>query len=171
MPRAIWIGEISFGLINIPAKLYSGVSQRAVPFNQLDPSNMARVRDQRADAETGEPVEPADLVRGYEVSKGQYVVVSDDEMAVLQPRPPAPPPHSRALRRPRMTSTKPNRPAGLSLPRKVPGDPRRVRSPGAPNRPARSRVLRTRVLPSGVLKANGTSGKPVKKKATARESA
>lgn len=86
MPRAIWSGAISFGLINIPVKLYSGVSQRAVRFNQLDPSNMARVRNQRVNAETGDPVDTSELVRGFEVSKGQYVVVSDDELAALQPR-------------------------------------------------------------------------------------
>ncbi|MGI9577597.1 MAG: Ku protein, partial [Microthrixaceae bacterium] len=83
---AIWSGAISFGLINIPVKLYSGVSQRAVRFNQLDPSNMARVRNLRVNAETGEPVDTSELVKGYEVSKGQYVVVTDDELAALQPR-------------------------------------------------------------------------------------
>jgi DNA end-binding protein Ku len=86
MPRALWSGAISFGLINIPVKLYSAVTHRTVRFNQIDPSNMARVRNQRVNAETGEPVDPAELVRGYEVAKGQYVVVTDDELASLQPR-------------------------------------------------------------------------------------
>lgn len=86
MPRAIWSGAISFGLINIPVKLYSGVSQRTVRFNQLDPTNMARIRNQKVNAETGEPVDTSELVRGFEVSKGNYVVVTDDELAALQPR-------------------------------------------------------------------------------------
>ena len=86
MARAIWGGAISFGLINIPVKLYSAVSTRAVRFNQLDPSNNARVRNKRVNAETGEEVDPAELVRGFEVSKGNYVIVTDDELASVQPR-------------------------------------------------------------------------------------
>ncbi|MCP4435942.1 MAG: Ku protein [Actinomycetia bacterium] len=86
MARAIWSGAISFGLINIPVKLYSAVSQRSVRFNQIDPSNNARIRNQKVNAETGEVVDAAELVRGFEVSKGNYVIVSDDELAALQPR-------------------------------------------------------------------------------------
>ncbi len=86
MARAIWSGAISFGLINIPVKLYSAVTQRSVRFNQIDPSNNARIRNLKVNAETGDPVDTADLVRGYEVAKGNYVIVSDDELASLQPR-------------------------------------------------------------------------------------
>jgi DNA end-binding protein Ku len=86
MPRALWSGAISFGLINIPVKLYSAVSQRTVRFNQIDPSNNARIRNLKVNAETGEPVDTSTLVRGFEVSKGQYVIVTDDELAAIQPR-------------------------------------------------------------------------------------
>ncbi|MFV0317010.1 MAG: Ku protein [Microthrixaceae bacterium] len=86
MPRAVWSGAISFGLINIPVKLYSAITKRSVSFNQIDPSNNARIRNQRVNAETGEPVDASQLVKGYEVSKGNYVVVTDDELASLQPR-------------------------------------------------------------------------------------
>ena len=86
MARAIWSGAISFGLINIPVKLFSAVTTKTVRFNQLDPSNNARVRNRRVNAETGEEVDPDTLVRGFEVNKGNYVVVSDDELASLQPK-------------------------------------------------------------------------------------
>jgi DNA end-binding protein Ku len=86
MPRATWSGAISFGLINIPVKLYSAITHKSVRFNQLDPSNNARVRNRRVNAETGEEVSTDDLVRGFEVSKGNYVQISDDELASLQPK-------------------------------------------------------------------------------------
>jgi DNA end-binding protein Ku len=80
MARAVWSGAISFGLINIPVKLYSAISPKAVRFNQIDPSNNARIRTRKVNAETGEEVDSADLVKGYEVT------ITDDELAALQPR-------------------------------------------------------------------------------------
>ena len=86
MPRAIWSGSISFGLINIPVKLFSAVTERTVRFNQIDTRNMSRVRTRKVNAEDGSDV-PADVIaRGYEVSKGRYVIVTEDELASLQPR-------------------------------------------------------------------------------------
>jgi len=86
MPRALWNGAISFGLINIPVKLYSAISPRSVRFNQIDTTNNARIRNRKVNAETGDEVDPDDIARGFEVSKGQYVIVSDDELAALQPK-------------------------------------------------------------------------------------
>lgn len=86
MARAIWSGSISFGLINIPVKLFSAITERNVRFNQIDTRNGARIRTQKVNAEDGTDV-PADVIaKGYEISKGRYVLVSDDEMASLQPR-------------------------------------------------------------------------------------
>ena len=85
MPRAIWSGSISFGLVNIPVKLYSAISEKNVRFNQLDRRNGARVKQQRVNAETGEEVGWDDIVKGYEVSKGNYIIVSDDELASFSP--------------------------------------------------------------------------------------
>ena len=86
MARAVWSGAISFGLINIPVKLYSAISPKAVRFNQIDPFNNARIRTRKVNAETGEEVDSAELVKGYEVTKGAYVTITDDELAALQPR-------------------------------------------------------------------------------------
>lgn len=86
MPRAIWSGSISFGLINIPVKLFSAVTERTVRFNQIDTRNMSRVRTRKVNAEDGSDVPPDVIARGYEVSKGRYVIVTEDELASLQPR-------------------------------------------------------------------------------------
>ncbi|UDY35550.1 non-homologous end joining protein Ku [Dermatobacter hominis] len=86
MPRAIWSGSISFGLINIPVKLFSAVSEKSVRFNQIDTRNGSRIRTRKVNAEDGSEV-PADVIaKGYEVSKGRYVIVTEDELASLQPR-------------------------------------------------------------------------------------
>ncbi len=86
MPRAIWSGSISFGLINIPVKLFSAVTERAVRFNQIDTRNGARIRTRKVNAEDGSEVPPDVIAKGYEVSRGRYVIVTDDELASLQPR-------------------------------------------------------------------------------------
>lgn len=85
MPRAIWSGSISFGLVNIPIKLYSAISTKSVKFNQIDRRNGARVKQQRVNGETGEEVPYGEIVRGYEFTKGQYVVLTEDEMAAFEP--------------------------------------------------------------------------------------
>ncbi len=85
MPRAIWSGSISFGLVNIPVKLFSAISEKSVRFNQLDRRNNARVKQQRVNAETGEEVTFEDIVKGYEVTKGHYVVLTDDDLAAFAP--------------------------------------------------------------------------------------
>ena len=56
MPRAIWSGSISFGLVNIPVKLYSAVSRKTVRFNQIDAASGARVKQKRVSADDGEEV-------------------------------------------------------------------------------------------------------------------
>jgi DNA end-binding protein Ku len=86
VPRAIWSGSISFGLVNIPVKLYSAVTRKTVHFNQLDMRTGARVKQRRVDSETGEEVPWDQIVKGYELSSGAYVTVSDDELAALDPK-------------------------------------------------------------------------------------
>jgi DNA end-binding protein Ku len=86
MPRAIWSGSISFGLVNIPVKLYSAVSKKTVHFNQLDGRTKSRVRQKRVSSETGEEVPYEQIVKGYELASGAYVVVTDDELAALDPK-------------------------------------------------------------------------------------
>jgi DNA end-binding protein Ku len=85
MPRAIWSGSISFGLVNIPIKLYAAVSRKTVHFNQLDSRTGARVKHKKVSAADGEEVPSEVIVKGYELSSGDYVTVGDDELASLDP--------------------------------------------------------------------------------------
>ncbi|MGF1598286.1 MAG: Ku protein [Acidimicrobiales bacterium] len=85
MPRAIWSGAISFGLVSVPVKLYSAVSRKTVHFNQLDAETNSRVRQKRVNA-SGDEVPYERIVKGYEISKDSYVVVTDDELAALSPK-------------------------------------------------------------------------------------
>ena len=86
MPRAIWSGAISFGLVNIPVKLYSAVSRKTVRFNQLDAESGQRIRQQRVNPETGEEVPYEQIVKGYEISPDQYVTISNEELDALEPQ-------------------------------------------------------------------------------------
>ena len=85
MPRAIWNGSISFGLVSIPVKLYSAVSRKTVRFNQIDSSTGARIKQKRVSADDGEEVPYERIVKGYELASGDYVLISDDEVAALDP--------------------------------------------------------------------------------------
>ncbi len=86
MPRAIWSGSISFGLVNIPVKLYSAVSRKTVHFNQLDARTSARIKQKRVSADDGAEVPYEQIVKGYELASGAYVVITDDELAALDPK-------------------------------------------------------------------------------------
>jgi DNA end-binding protein Ku len=85
MPRAIWSGSISFGLVNIPIKLYAAVSRKSVSFNQLDSRTGARVKHKKVSAIDGEEVPTEAIVKGYELASGEYVTVGDDELSTLDP--------------------------------------------------------------------------------------
>jgi DNA end-binding protein Ku len=84
-PRAIWSGSISFGLVNVPVKLYSAVKQKDVPFNQLEEKTGAHIKYKRVSEKTGKEVEYDDIVKGYEVAKGKYVTVSSEELESVAP--------------------------------------------------------------------------------------
>jgi DNA end-binding protein Ku len=81
----MWSGSISFGLVNIPIKLYSAVSRKTVHFNQLDSRTGARVKHKKVSALDGEEVPAEAIVKGYELSSGDYVTVGDDELGALDP--------------------------------------------------------------------------------------
>jgi DNA end-binding protein Ku len=85
MPRPVWSGTISFGLIAIPIKLFHAVSRKSVSFNQLDERTMSRIRYRKVSDETGEEVPDEHIVKGYEVSKGRYIVVDPDELEPFIP--------------------------------------------------------------------------------------
>jgi len=85
MARPVWSGTISFGLVAIPVKLFHAVRRQSVSFNQLDERNMARIRYRKVNAESGEEVGDDHIVKGYEISKGRYVLVDPDDLEAFMP--------------------------------------------------------------------------------------
>ncbi|TML91075.1 MAG: Ku protein [Actinobacteria bacterium] len=86
MPRPIWSGAISFGLVNVPVKLVGAVSPKDVRFNQLEAGTGARIKQKRVSAETGEEVPFDQIVKGYEISPDNYVVIEPQELDALDPK-------------------------------------------------------------------------------------
>jgi len=85
VPRSIWSGAISFGLVNVPVKLFTSVRKKDVRFNQLHATDGVRIQQKRVCPADGEEVSWDDLVKGYEISSGQYVVVTNEELEALDP--------------------------------------------------------------------------------------
>jgi DNA end-binding protein Ku len=81
----MWSGSISFGLVNIPVKLYVAVSRKTVHFNQLDRETGSRIRMKKVSAETGDEVPGDRIIKGYELASGQYVVIDEGELSSLDP--------------------------------------------------------------------------------------
>ncbi|HET7484480.1 MAG TPA: Ku protein [Solirubrobacterales bacterium] len=86
MARAIWSGSISFGLLNVPVKLYSAVARRGISLREIRESDGARIRHRRVAEGTDEEVPYEKIVKAFEVSKDRYVPLSKDEMASLDPK-------------------------------------------------------------------------------------
>jgi DNA end-binding protein Ku len=85
MPRAIWSGAISFGLVNIPVKLYSAVSRKTVRFHQIDAESGGRVRQKRVGPD-GEEIPYEQIVKGYEIGPDRYVTITPEELESLEPQ-------------------------------------------------------------------------------------
>ncbi len=85
MARAIWSGTISFGLLNVPVRLYSAVARRNIALREIRESDSARIKHRRVAEGTDEEVPYENIVRAYELSPGRYVPLSKDEMAALAP--------------------------------------------------------------------------------------
>ena len=81
----MWSGAISFGLVNVPIKLYSAVSKKTVRFHQLNGETGSRIQQKRVDSTTGEEVPYENLVKGYELSRDHYVIINPDELDALDP--------------------------------------------------------------------------------------
>jgi len=85
MARAIWSGTISFGLLNVPVKLYSAVSRKTIRFNELRESDGARVRHKRVAEGSDEEVPYEQIVKGYEIGPDRYVTITSEELDALAP--------------------------------------------------------------------------------------
>jgi DNA end-binding protein Ku len=85
MARAIWSGSISFGLLNVPVKLYSAVARRGISLREIRESDGARIRHRRVAEGTDEEVPYESIVKAFEITPGRYVPLAKDEMAALAP--------------------------------------------------------------------------------------
>ena len=86
MARAIWSGAISFGLVNVPVKLYSATSPKTVRFHQLSSKTGVRIRQKRVDPSTDQEVPYEEIVKGYEITPDRYVTIDPDELDALDPK-------------------------------------------------------------------------------------
>ncbi|MEU1010767.1 Ku protein [Streptomyces sp. NPDC005890] len=85
MARAIWTGVITFGLVTVPVGLYTATEDHTVHFHQLQRGTSDRIRNKRVNERTGDEVDTSDIVKGYELDEGQYVVVEPDELDEIAP--------------------------------------------------------------------------------------
>ncbi len=85
MARAIWSGSISFGLLNVPVKLYSAVARRNVALREIRQSDSARIKHRRVAEGTDEEVSFEEIVKAFEITPGRYVPLTKEEMAALAP--------------------------------------------------------------------------------------
>jgi DNA end-binding protein Ku len=86
MPRSIWSGAISFGLVNVPVKLYSAVSRKSVRFHQLHEKDGARIQQKRFCSQEEEEVPWEEIVKGYEIGPDRYVLITPEELEAVEPK-------------------------------------------------------------------------------------
>ena len=85
MARAIWSGSISFGLLNVPVKLYSAVARRNIALREIRDSDSARIKHRRVAEGTDEEVPYENIVKAFEITPGRYVPIGKEEMSALAP--------------------------------------------------------------------------------------
>ncbi|HEV8296825.1 MAG TPA: Ku protein [Acidimicrobiales bacterium] len=85
MPRSMWSGSVSFGLVNVPVKAFTAVHDHEVHFHQIDKKSGSRIRNQKVSASSHKAVDADDIEMGYEVSDGRYVSFTKQELADLKP--------------------------------------------------------------------------------------
>ncbi|MGH9080392.1 MAG: Ku protein [Acidimicrobiales bacterium] len=85
MARTIWKGSLSFGLVNVPVGLYPATAEKTIRFNQFEAGTADRIRYKKVNERTGAEVANADIVRGVDLGGGDYVLLSDEELAAAEP--------------------------------------------------------------------------------------
>ncbi len=85
MARTIWKGSLSFGLVNVPVGLYPATAEKTIRFHQFEAGTADRIRYKKVNERTGAEVANDDIVRGVDVGGGEYVILSDEELAAAEP--------------------------------------------------------------------------------------
>jgi DNA end-binding protein Ku len=80
-PRAIWTGSISFGLVNVPVRMYSAIAEHTLHFHFLHDKDDSRIGYEKVCKKEGKPVPDEEIVRAFELDKGEYVVLTDEDFA------------------------------------------------------------------------------------------
>lgn len=86
MPRTIWKGALSFGLVNIPVGLYPATSDKSIHFNQFEEGTSDRIRYKKVNERTGKEVSNDDIVRGFDLGGGEYVILTEEELESAEPK-------------------------------------------------------------------------------------
>ncbi len=86
MPRTIWKGALSFGLVNIPVGLFPATSDKSVHFNQFEEGTSDRIRYKKVNERTGNEVPQERIVRGFDLGGGEYVILTDEELESAEPK-------------------------------------------------------------------------------------
>ena len=86
MARTIWKGALSFGLVNIPVGLYPATSDKSIHFNQFEEGTSDRIRYKKVNERTGEEVAQDQIVRGFDLGGGEYVILTDEELESAEPK-------------------------------------------------------------------------------------
>ena len=84
MARSLWSGSISFGLVTIPVRMFTGEHEHEVHFHQLNKSNGHRIRYKKVDAETDEEVSSDQIGQGYEVGTNEFLIMDDEELEAVE---------------------------------------------------------------------------------------
>ncbi|MFD1718915.1 Ku protein [Georgenia deserti] len=85
MARAIWSGALAFGLVNVPVGMYSATEDRTIHFRQFEKGTSSRIRYRRINEDTGKEVDYSDIVKGYELGTGDYVILEPEELDEIAP--------------------------------------------------------------------------------------
>ncbi len=85
MARSIWSGFLTFGLVSVPVGLYPATADQTIHFHQLHKGTSHRIRYKKVDEASGEEVDNADIVNGFDIGGGEYVVVTRDELKEVAP--------------------------------------------------------------------------------------
>ncbi len=86
MPRTIWKGSLSFGLVNVPIGVYPATQDKSIHFNQFERDTTDRIRYKKVNERTGKEVEGSNIVKGVDLGGGEYVILSDEELASAEPQ-------------------------------------------------------------------------------------
>ncbi len=85
MARTLWKGSLNFGLVNVPVGLYPATQDKTIHFNQFESGTSDRIRYRKVNERTGQEVESAKIAKGVDLGGGEYVMLTDDELAAAEP--------------------------------------------------------------------------------------